>query len=95
MNFGWALMLVFVLVASVAGIYYVSSQQVSTPAVDTYGMYAGNQTNTSYHLAANATAPIGTMGVGIIVIAGIVVLIGAASLAVYVATGNKNNSRYH
>ena len=93
MNLGWALMMVFVVAAGVVGVYYVSSQKVTTPATDTYGMYAGNQTNTSYQLATNSTAPMGTMGAGIAAIAGILVVIGVVSVVVYSASSGSGYSR--
>ena len=95
LGFGYLAMMMMVLIAGVAGLFFMFSKIGSTPYVDSFGNTTNAETNTSQQMMGNVTGVAPTIGTGIVIILAIV-FVAAGAGVLYLAATRKGtgHSRY-
>lgn len=92
LGLGGIVMMMFVLICAVVGIYVIADNTSSTPYVDTAGNTTSNSTNTSQQIAGNVTGVAPTIGTGVVVILAVIFIV--ASAGVLIAAGTASSRSY-
>ena len=89
-NYGGTIMMIFVVIVAVLGLFYIAANLGTDPYVDTTGNTTNESVNTTQQLVGNTTGVAGTLGTGIVVMLIIVLVLVMVGLLI-AALGKKSS----